>query len=171
MELTKKEERLYEIMKGYAKKDICIAFSGGADSSLLLKLAVKCAAPGVRVHAVTFETVLHPSCDLDIAKQVAKETGAIHKIIFLDEFEDERIKKNPKNRCYLCKHELFEKIWEIAKENGMNAVAEGSNMDDNGDYRPGLNCPKKWDFRPGINSPLHVFLHVLYMEKRSMRKS
>ena len=83
MELTQKEERLYEIMKGYAKKDICIAFSGGADSSLLLKLAVKCAAPGVRVHAVTFETVLHPSCDLDIAKQVAKETGAIHKIIFL----------------------------------------------------------------------------------------
>ena len=103
MELTQKEERLYEIMKGYAKKDLCIAFSGGADSSLLLKLAVKCAAPGVRVHAVTFETVLHPSCDLDIAKQVAKETGAIHKIIFLDEFEDERIKKNPKNRCYLCK--------------------------------------------------------------------
>ena len=58
MELTQKEERLYEIMKGYAKKDICIAFSGGADSSLLLKLAVKCAAPGVRVHAVTFETGL-----------------------------------------------------------------------------------------------------------------
>ena len=55
MELTKKEERLYEIMKGYAKKDICIAFSGGADSSLLLKLAVKCAAPGVRVHAVRFQ--------------------------------------------------------------------------------------------------------------------
>ena len=106
MELTQKEERLYEIMKGYAKKDLCIAFSGGADSSLLLKLAVKCAAPGVRVHAVTFETVLHPSCDLDIAKQVAKETGAIHKIIFLDEFEDERIKKNPKNRCYLCKKSL-----------------------------------------------------------------
>ena len=78
MELTQKEERLYEIMKGYAKKDICIAFSGGADSSLLLKLAVKCAAPGVRVHAVTFETVLHPSCDLDIAKQVAKETGYIY---------------------------------------------------------------------------------------------
>ena len=90
MELTQKEEQLYEIMKEYAKKDLCIAFSGGADSSLLLKLAVKCAAPGVRVHAVTFETVLHPSCDLDIAKQVAKETGAIHKIIFLDEFEDER---------------------------------------------------------------------------------
>lgn len=150
MELTQKEERLYEIMKGYAKKDICIAFSGGADSSLLLKLAVKCAAPGVRVHAVTFETVLHPSCDLDIAKQVAKETGAIHKIIFLDEFEDERIKKNPKNRCYLCKHELFEKIWEIAKENGMNAVAEGSNMDDNGDYRPGLQAVAEL----GVTSPL-----------------
>lgn len=113
-----KEERLYEIMKGYAKKDICIAFSGGADSSLLLKLAVKCAAPGVRVHAVTFETVLHPSCDLDIAKQVAKETGAIHKIIFLDEFEDERIKKNPKNRCYLCKKVCLKSCWLMQMKQG-----------------------------------------------------
>ena len=94
MELTKKEERLYEIMKGYAKKDICIAFSGGADSSLLLKLAVKCAAPGVRVHAVTFETVLHPSCDLDIAKQVAKETGAILKLY--EEFADGSRRQYPK---------------------------------------------------------------------------
>ena len=131
---------------------MCIAFSGGADSSLLLKLAVKCAAPGVRVHAVTFETVLHPSCDLDIAKQVAKETGAIHKIIFLDEFEDERIKKNPKNRCYLCKHELFEKILAIAGENHLAAVVEGSNMDDNGDYRPGLLAVAEL----GIKSPLRA---------------
>ena len=51
---------------------------------------------------------------------------------------------------YLCKHELFEKIWQIAKENGMNAVAEGSNMDDNGDYRPGLIAVKEL----GVSSPL-----------------
>ena len=117
---------------------------------MLLKLAVKCAAPGVRVHAVTFETVLHPSCDLDIAKQVAKETGAIHKIIFLDEFEDERIKKNPKNRCYLCKKSLFEKLLAYADEAGAETILEGTNEDDLHVYRPGLAAVREL----GVKSPL-----------------
>ena len=165
MELTQKEERLYEIMKGYAKKDICIAFSGGADSSLLLKLAVKCAAPGVRVHAVTFETVLHPSCDLDIAKQVAKETGAIHKIIFLDEFEDERIKKNPKNRCYLCKKSLFEKLLAYADEAGAETILEGTNEDDLHVYRPGLAAVREL----GVKSPL-AEAHLTKPEVRALAR-
>ena len=64
--------------------------------------------------------------------------------------EIEGFRQNPKNRCYLCKHELFEKIWEIARENGMQAVAEGSNLDDNGDYRPGLIAVKELN----VSSPL-----------------
>lgn len=164
MEQTK-EAKLYEIMKDYAKKDLCIAFSGGADSSLLLKLAVKCAAPGVKVHAVTFETVLHPSCDLDIAKQVAKETGAIHKIIFLDEFEDERIKMNPKNRCYLCKKSLFEKLLDYAKEVGAGTILEGTNEDDLHVYRPGLQAVREL----GVKSPL-AEAHLTKPEVRALAK-
>ena len=73
-----------------------------------------------------------------------------------EELEIEGFRHNPKNRCYLCKHELFEKIWDIARELGLNAVAEGSNMDDNGDYRPGLVAVREL----GVLSPLrHVGLN------------
>lgn len=67
-----------------------------------------------------------------------------------EELDIDGFRSNPKNRCYLCKHELFEKILKIAEENGIAAVAEGSNMDDNGDYRPGLMAVKEL----GIKSPL-----------------
>ena len=170
---------------------VAVAFSSGVDSTFLLKAAQE--ALGDKVIAVTASSCSFPKRELEEAKAFCEKNGICQIIVESEELDIDGFRQNPKNRCYLCKHELFEKIWEIAKENGMNAVAEGSNMDDNGDYRPGsqlrslasaarfarqsfpklrsANCPKKWDFRPGINSPLHVFLHVLYMEKRSMRKS
>ena len=70
-DFTEKEEKLFSIMKQYTSRDACIAFSGGTDSSLLLKLAVECAKEDIKIYAVTFDTVLHPSCDLEIAKRVA----------------------------------------------------------------------------------------------------
>ena len=84
------------------------------------------------------------------ATEFCKENGVRHIICKSEELDIDGFRQNPKNRCYLCKHELFEKIWQIAKENGMNAVAEGSNMDDNGDYRPGLIAVKEL----GVSSPL-----------------
>lgn len=145
-----KEQKLAELMKTYTKEAVCVAFSGGADSSLLLKLAVKYAAPGVRVHGVTFDTVLHPSGDLEVAKQVAKETGAIHKVIFLDEMEDEQIRKNPKNRCYLCKKHLFGKLQDYAREVQAGMILEGTNEEDLHVYRPGLLAVREL----GVKSPL-----------------
>ena len=72
-----------------------------------------------------------------------------------EELEIEGFRHNPKNRCYLCKHELFEKIWKIARAEGLNAVVEGSNTDDEGDYRPGLTAVREL----GVLSPLrHVGL-------------
>ena len=67
-----------------------------------------------------------------------------------EELEIEGFCQNPTNRCYICKKELFEKIWDIATKEGLNAVAEGSNMDDNGDYRPGLQAVAEL----GVKSPL-----------------
>ena len=113
---------------------VAVAFSSGVDSTFLLKAALEALGKD-KVIAVTASSCSFPERELKEATEFCKENG---------------FRQNPKNRCYLCKHELFEKIWQIAKENGMNAVAEGSNMDDNGDYRPGLIAVKEL----GVSSPL-----------------
>lgn len=149
-DFTEKEEKLFSIMRQYTSRDVCIAFSGGTDSSLLLKLAVECAKGDIKIYAVTFETVLHPSCDLEIAKKVAKEMGAIHKVIFINELEDSGIRHNPVDRCYRCKKLLFEKLMDFAGEICAGEVLEGTNEDDLHVYRPGLRAVREM----GVKSPL-----------------
>lgn len=147
---TEKEETLYSIMKKYTDRDVCIAFSGGADSSLLLKLAVECAAEGTKIYAVTFDTVLHPSCDLEIAKKVAIEMGAIHQVIFINELDNSAIQHNPVDRCYQCKKMLFQNLITFAGKVHAAAVLEGTNEDDLHVYRPGLRAVREL----GVKSPL-----------------
>ena len=118
------------------------------DSTFLLKAAQE--ALGDKVIAVTASSCSFPKRELEEAKAFCEKNGIRQIIVESEELDIDGFRQNPKNRCYLCKHELFEKIWEIAKENGMNAVAEGSNMDDNGDYRPGLIAVKEL----GVSSPL-----------------
>lgn len=143
-------------INGLAQEDICLAFSGGVDSSLLLKLAAQAAVrTGKRVYAVTFDSRLHPSCDLEIAKRVAEELGGIHEIITVDELEQEEIRRNPVNRCYLCKHHLFMRLREFAKERGIRLILDGTNEDDMHVYRPGIQALKELE----IISPLSE-LHI-----------
>lgn len=127
---------------------VAVAFSSGVDSTFLLKVAQE--ALGDKVIAVTASSCSFPKRELEEAKAFCEKNGIRQIIVESEELDIDGFRQNPKNRCYLCKHELFEKIWEIAKENGMNAVAEGSNMDDNGDYRPGLIAVKEL----GVSSPL-----------------
>ena len=127
---------------------VAVAFSSGVDSTFLLKAAQE--ALGDKVIAVTASSCSFPKRELEEAKAFCEKNGICQIIVESEELDIDGFRQNPKNRCYLCKHELFEKIWEIAKENGMNAVAEGSNMDDNGDYRPGLIAVKEL----GVSSPL-----------------
>ena len=103
-----------------------------------------------KTKAVMVAHTLGNPFDLQAVKEFCEKNQIRHIVCQSEELDIEGFRNNPKNRCYLCKHELFEKIWEIAKENGMNAVAEGSNMDDNGDYRPGLIAVKEL----GVSSPL-----------------
>lgn len=111
------KKRLEQTMAEYAKEDICLAFSGGVDSSLLLKVAADAAGKtGKNVYAVTFDSRLHPSCDLEIAARVAKELGGIHKVVSVNELEQEEIRFNPVNRCYLCKKKLFQSLKDFAQE-------------------------------------------------------
>lgn len=128
---------------------VAVAFSSGVDSTFLLKAALE-ALGRDNVIAVTASSCSFPARELKEAKEFCEKNGVRQIICKSEELDIDGFRQNPKNRCYLCKHELFEKIWEIARQNEMNAVAEGSNMDDNGDYRPGLIAVREL----GVSSPL-----------------
>ena len=99
-----KEDVAQTYLSHYAQNGICIAFSGGVDSSLLLKLLCLAAEKtGKKVAAFTMVTKLHPSGDAKIAERVAGEAGAVHRVIHVDELSHAGIMDNPENRCYLCK--------------------------------------------------------------------
>ncbi|MDR2801253.1 MAG: ATP-dependent sacrificial sulfur transferase LarE [Desulfovibrio sp.] len=114
------------------------AFSGGADSSFLLKAARD--ALGDKVIAVTGRSLSFPQRELRAAETFAASLGVRHFVIDSEELALDGFSDNPPNRCYLCKKELFAKIWKLAREQGISQVIEGSNTDDEGDYRPGLQA-------------------------------
>lgn len=149
--MEEKYRRLYELMEEYTRDNVAVAFSGGVDSSLLLKLAVVCARERKsRVIAVTAATELHPSRDEAIAGKVALETGAEHRVLRVQELEQAGVAGNPVDRCYRCKRYLFERIRQEAEAMGASVVLEGTNADDLSEYRPGLKAIREL----GIKSPL-----------------
>lgn len=127
---------------------VAVAFSSGADSTFLLAVAHQ--ELGDKAVAVTASSCSFPKREADEASEFCRKNKIRQIVVESEELNIPEFRKNPKNRCYLCKHELFEKILVIAKENGLSAVCEGSNMDDNGDYRPGLQAVAEL----GIKSPL-----------------
>lgn len=137
----------------HVDEGICMAFSGGVDSSALLAAACRAARAadsGKPILAVTFATRLHPQGDTAEAEALARSLGALHRIIEIDEFSDSRIVANPKNRCYLCKSLLFRSLLQTGQEAGYTFFCEGSNVDDTKVYRPGLRAIRE----AGVHSPL-----------------
>ena len=143
-------DQKYENLRNYLKSlgSAAVAFSAGVDSTFLLRVAHD--VLGDQVIAVTAASCSFPVRELKEAKAYCEKNGIRHVVCQSEELDIDGFRQNPKNRCYLCKHELFEKIGAIAAENHLAAVVEGSNMDDNGDYRPGLVAVKEL----GVKSPL-----------------
>ena len=144
--LDDKIRQLQTILTGYGS--LLVAFSGGVDSSLLLKVAVD--TLGDRVAAFTEASPLHQSWELTEARELADRLGVRHIVISGDELASPEFAANPPERCYLCKSVIFGEAAKVATELGLNVIADGSNLDDLGDYRPGRRALAEM----GIKSPL-----------------
>lgn len=146
-----KAETLKRIMESYASEDAAVAFSGGVDSSLLLKMACDGALKtGRRVYGIFLHTMLHPLGDAENVKKVAQETGAKLLVLKVDELEAAGIEDNPVDRCYRCKKYLFGELRKKAESLGIRRILEGTNEDDLHVYRPGIRAVREL----GILSPL-----------------
>ncbi len=142
----RKEEKLKQYIKDLGS--IAIAFSGGVDSTYLLKVAKE--VLGGKAVAVTAVSGTFPMREIEETKAFCEKEGIRQLLVFCNEMQIEGFKENPKNRCYLCKKALFLQMMEAVKKEGISYIAEGSNMDDMGDYRPGMQAVKEL----GILSPL-----------------
>ena len=127
---------------------LAIAFSGGVDSTFLLKVAHD--VLGDRVLAITARSSTYPEREFNEATAFAQSIGARHLVIVSEELDIEGFSQNPTNRCYYCKKELFGKIVDIAQAQGIAHVADGSNADDPNDFRPGMTAMREL----GAVSPL-----------------
>jgi len=127
---------------------VLVAYSGGVDSTLVLRVANE--VLGSRVLAVTAESSVYPSEEVEQAKALAENLGVKYKIIETQELSNPKFFNNPKDRCYWCKRELFGELASIAGENDLKYVLDGTNLDDLNDFRPGMKAAHEF----GVRSPL-----------------
>lgn len=146
MNLTEKNSRLEDLLRGMGR--VLVAFSGGVDSSFLLKKAVDVLGDGVL--AATGVSATYTREERERAEQMARAWGVRHVIIETDELADARFAANPADRCYFCKSELFRKFCDLARAEGIEYVLDANNADDLSDYRPGRKAAQEL----GVRSPL-----------------
>jgi uncharacterized protein len=127
---------------------LIVAYSGGVDSAYLAYAAHR--ALGAGALAVTADSPSYPQRHRSLALRLAREFGFNHLVIQTSEMARPEYRANPANRCYYCKHELYTQLSTIASERGIPVIADGSNADDRGDYRPGRQAAREF----GVRSPL-----------------
>ena len=140
----------YQHLKDYIRSlgSLAVGYSSGVDSTLMLKVAHD--VLGDKALAITATACWFPAREREEALEFCKQEGIRHILVSVMADEIPGFRDNPPNRCYICKKALFTRIGEIAKEQGIAYIAEGSNMDDLGDYRPGLMAVSEL----GVVSPL-----------------
>ena len=142
-----KLDRLREILSGYGS--VLVAFSGGVDSAFVLKLARETLGREL-AKAVTAESESVPARGLEHARSLAREPDVEHRVIRTREFGRAAYRSNSEHRCYFCKTELYDQLIPIAREWNLKAIVNGTQMDDLGDFRPGLLAASEH----GVKSPL-----------------
>jgi len=133
-DLDAKHERLRELVRGHG--ELLVAYSGGVDSGLVLKVAHD--ELGRRAMGVTAYSPAVPRRELQEALRLARAIGAAHRVVRTDEIDDPRYAANPANRCYFCKSTLYASLLAFARRHGYSTIANGTNLDDLGDHRPGI---------------------------------
>lgn len=142
-----KEKRLDDLLREMDK--LLVAYSGGVDSTFLLFKAVQVVGKA-NVIAVTGVSETLPQSDLNTINRIIGQLGVAHREVRTKELTDPRFSRNPENRCYYCKDELYSRLTRIAEEKGYPHIIDGTNADDEMDYRPGLVAAREH----GILSPL-----------------
>jgi uncharacterized protein len=127
---------------------VLVAYSGGVDSAFLAVTATRLLGP--KALCVTADSASYPDRHRDLAIGTARAFRLRHEIIHTDELSRPEYRANPANRCYYCKHELYTHLTAIAAAKGVDAIVDGSNADDRGDYRPGRQAAREF----GVLSPL-----------------
>ena len=145
-DLEQKEAALYSALAGLPS--LIVAYSGGVDSAMLAYAANR--VLGRRALCVTADSASYPERHRAMAISVARQFGFNHTFIKTAEMTRPEYRANPANRCYYCKHELYTHLSTLARDRAIAVIADGSNADDRGDYRPGRQAAREF----GVRSPL-----------------
>lgn len=147
MTIDQKYNALADLLREFGS--VCIGYSGGVDSVFLSKVAVDVLGAD-RVLAVTGLSASYPGVQHEIALECVRRFGIPHLEVGTDELADPNYAANPINRCYFCKTELWSRLSDVAAARGLAVVLDGSNADDVGDHRPGMQAAREH----GVRSPL-----------------
>src|SRR5579884_4481084 len=139
-------ERLLEILRALGR--VAVAFSGGIDSTVVAQAAQL--ALGDRAVAVTADSPSVPRAEIEEARRLAQRIGIRHQVVATAEFNNANYVRNDGSRCYFCKSELYSRLETLLPELGVSVICSGANLDDAGDYRPGLKAAAEH----GIRHPL-----------------
>jgi uncharacterized protein len=144
--LDEKSRQLDALLASF--ESLIVAFSGGVDSAYLAYAAYRALGPSVL--CVTADSPSYPDRHRQLALRIARNFGLPHEIVCTSEVEQPEYRANPVNRCYYCKRELYTTLSHMAAARRFRTIADGSNADDRGDYRPGRQAAKEF----GVRSPL-----------------